>query len=44
MEDAEGNRYEGNFRQNKKDGSFVEKDKNGNVTRRGVYSNGVVTQ
>lgn len=42
QEDKDGNRYEGFFRQGKKDGPFVEFDKDGNVLRRGSYKFGVI--
>ena len=38
--DKDGNRYEGFFKQDVKDGPFIEKDSNGNVIRRGTYKLG----
>ena len=38
-EDKDGNRFEGTFKNDMKDGPFVERDKNGNETNRGVYKN-----
>ena len=34
------NRYEGFFKQGKKDGPFVETDKNGKLVRKGTYKMG----
>lgn len=39
-EDKNGNRYEGFFKQGKKNGPFVETDKNGKVIRKGTYKFG----
>ena len=36
-EDQDGNRFDGLFKQGKKDGPFVETDKNGKVIRKGTY-------
>ena len=36
----DGTRFEGFFKNGKKDGPFVETDANGNVTRKGSFSNG----
>ena len=41
LEDADGIRYEGNFSADKKDGEFIEKDKNGLLLRKVRYRNGV---
>ena len=38
---ADGIRYEGNFSHDKKNGEFLEKDKNGVLLRRVVYKDGV---
>ena len=38
--DKNGNRYEGFFKQGKKDGPFVETDKNGKLVRKGTYKMG----
>jgi len=40
LEDKNGVRYDGFFKQGKKDGAFVETDKDGNVIRKGVYKFG----
>ena len=40
VEDKNGNRYEGFFKQGKKHGPFVETDKNGKVIRKGTYKMG----
>jgi antitoxin component YwqK of YwqJK toxin-antitoxin module len=40
MEDKDGVRFEGFFKNGMKDGPFVEMDKNGNVTQKGVFTNG----
>lgn len=40
QEDKNGNRYEGFFKQGKKDGPFVETDKNGKLIRKGTYKMG----
>ena len=42
METPDGIRFEGSFKNNLRDGDFVEKDRNGNVVRRGHYTNGVL--
>ena len=39
-EDKNGNRYEGFFKQGKKNGPFEETDKNGKVIRKGTYKFG----
>ena len=36
----DGTRFEGFFKQGKKDGPFVEMDSNGNVIRKGTFKNG----
>ena len=41
LEDVDGIRYEGNFSADKKDGEFIEKDKNGLLIRKVVYQNGI---
>ena len=42
METPDGLRFEGTYKDDVRDGDFVEKDRNGNVIRRGSYNNGVV--
>mgnify|MGYP000612237750 CR=1 FL=1 len=42
LEDKNGVRYDGFFKQGKKHGAFVETDKNGNVIRKGVYKFGAL--
>ena len=42
LEDKNGVRYDGFFKQGKKHGAFVETDKNGNVIRKGVYKFGTL--
>ena len=42
MESPDGMRFEGSFKAGERDGDFVEKDANGNVVRRGHYTNGVL--
>jgi antitoxin component YwqK of YwqJK toxin-antitoxin module len=37
---ADGTRFEGSFVNDLKDGSFVEKDRNGNILRKGIYNRG----
>ena len=39
-EDKDGNRFEGSYVDDRRDGRFVEKDRNGNVTRSGRYESG----
>jgi antitoxin component YwqK of YwqJK toxin-antitoxin module len=39
-ETADGIRFEGSFFNDQKDGSFVEKDRNGKVIRKGIYNRG----
>jgi antitoxin component YwqK of YwqJK toxin-antitoxin module len=39
-EDADGNRFEGNYEDDVKHGPFLEKDKNGNITAKGEYIRG----
>ena len=39
-EDKDGKRFEGSYVDNKRDGEFVEKDRNGNVIATGVYVRG----
>ena len=39
-EDKEGNRFEGSYTNDVRDGNFVEKDRNGNIVARGTYTNG----
>ena len=41
LEDIDGIRYEGNFSGDKKNGEFIEKDKNGLLLRKVVYHNGI---
>ena len=39
-EDKDGKRFEGTYVDGKRDGRFVEKDRNGNVTATGTYQGG----
>ena len=39
-EDKNGKRFEGTYRNDVRDGRFVEKDRNGQVTAKGAYENG----
>ena len=39
--DIDGIRYEGNFSADKKNGEFLEKDKNGQILRKVVYQDGI---
>ena len=41
-ERKDGTRFEGHFHNGMKDGAFVEKDANGNTTRKGTYRNDVL--
>ena len=38
--DKDGNRFEGFFKQGKKDGPFIETDPNGKVIRKGTFRYG----
>ena len=38
--DKDGNRFDGFFKQGKKDGPFVETDKDGKVIKKGTYKFG----
>ena len=37
---ADGSRFDGTFKDDVKDGAFIEYDRNGNVVRKGKYVNG----
>lgn len=39
-ESAEGIRFEGNYKDDWREGKFTERDKNGNVTASGYYEKG----
>jgi antitoxin component YwqK of YwqJK toxin-antitoxin module len=39
-ETKDGKRFEGTYRADRRDGKFVEKDRNGQVTAKGYYENG----
>ena len=39
-EDKDGKRFEGTYRQDRRDGKFVEKDRNGKIVVTGYYENG----
>ena len=39
-EDKDGNRFEGTYLDDVRDGNFVEKDRNGKVTAQGTYTRG----
>ena len=39
-EDKDGNRFEGSFVDDERDGDFVEKDRNGKILRKGYYERG----
>ena len=39
-EDKDGNRFEGSYLNDVKNGKFMEKDRNGNITAKGEYVNG----
>jgi len=39
-EDKDGNRFEGSYVDDRRDGRFVEKDRNGNITAQGTYNRG----
>ena len=39
-EDKDGNRFEGSYLDDVRDGRFVEKDRDGNITAQGVYIRG----
>ena len=39
-ETKEGKRFEGSYKNGERDGEFVERDRNGQVTARGEYKNG----
>ena len=42
MESPDGIRFEGSYVNDVRDGDFVEKDRNGNVIRRGHYTRGII--
>ena len=39
-EDKDGNRFEGSYVDDVRDGKFIEKDRNGNIIRQGTYTRG----
>lgn len=41
---ADGTRFEGAYVDGVRDGAFTERDKNGNITRKGEYKNGRITK
>jgi antitoxin component YwqK of YwqJK toxin-antitoxin module len=42
METPDGIRFEGSYQNDVRHGDFIEKDRNGNVIRRGHYTNGIL--
>ena len=39
-QDKDGNRFEGSYVDDVRDGRFVEKDRDGNITAQGTYTHG----
>ena len=39
-EDKNGIRFEGNYKDDNRDGEFIEKDRNGTITKKGRYERG----
>jgi antitoxin component YwqK of YwqJK toxin-antitoxin module len=39
-ESSDGIRFEGTYKNDKRDGAYVERDSNGNIIRKGYYNNG----
>ena len=39
-ESKEGVRFEGTYKEDKRDGAYSERDKDGNIIRQGFYKNG----
>jgi antitoxin component YwqK of YwqJK toxin-antitoxin module len=39
-EDKDGNRFEGTYVDDVRDGKFIEKDRNGRIVRQGTYTRG----